>query len=256
MRLKFLMFLLLTSTCLVSHNLSAWTLNNSSRTGFPISDIKVKIATNDCQNANLTASSLDAIVKDAITEFWNKVPTSNLELESLGINTSVNTSSDDSNAAVNKADANGIIIGCSQNATVFTSNSTLGVGGIGCSAGVCRGVVIMNDKAGTNLATSDRATIVTALAHELGHALGLGHSSIQGSLMYYSLSNKTQKTLHQDDIDGISYLYPNEKKIGGIAGACGSIDLNSQNKNTSFLASLAFGLLLLGSLSKFKKRFL
>jgi len=47
----------------------------------------------------------------------------------------------------------------------------------------------------------------TVWTHELGHALGLGHSTVQGSVMepYYEGS---RRTLHQDDIDGISYLYP------------------------------------------------
>jgi hypothetical protein len=238
---------------LFSQNLFAWTLNNSSRSGFPISEIKVKVTSDNCANAGLTASALEAIVQDAIDQYWNTVSTSSLKLESLGL-TSASILSDDATAAGAKADANGILIGCSQNSSLFTSNSTLGVGGLGCSNGVCRGVVLMNDRSGTVLATSSRDTIVTALAHEMGHAVGLGHSSVQGALMYYSLSNKTQKALHQDDIDGINYLYPNEKKVAGLAGACGSIDVNQRPDQVfSFLVTLVIGIAIAIAIPKLKR---
>lgn len=239
---------------LFSNSAFSWTINNASRTGFPISDIKVKVSSDNCANAGLTAFSLEAIVQDAITQYWNTVSTSSLQLESLGV-TSVSILSDDTTAAGAKADANGIIIGCSQNSSVFTSNSTLGVGGLSCSNGVCRGVVLMNDRSGTNLSTSSRDTIVTALAHELGHAVGLGHSSVQGALMYYSLSNKTQEALHQDDIDGINYLYPNEKKLAGLSGACGSIDTHQRpDQILSFLLTLLLGISLSFVLPKITRR--
>lgn len=238
---------------LFSQSSYAWTLNNSSRSGFPVSDIKIKVTSDNCANAGLTASALEAIVQDAIVQYWNTVSTSSLKLESLGL-TSASILSDDATAAGAKADANGILIGCSQNSSVFTSNSTLGVGGLGCSNGVCRGVVLMNDRSGTVLATSSRDTIVTALAHEMGHAVGLGHSSVQGALMYYSLSNKTQEALHQDDIDGINYLYPNEKKIAGLAGACGSIDINQRpDQFFSFLLTIILGFSLALLMPKIKR---
>jgi hypothetical protein len=46
-------------------------------------------------------------------------------------------------------------------------------------------------------------------AHEFGHALGLGHSTIQGATMYPSVSscNQSNRTLDADDIDGILSLY-------------------------------------------------
>jgi hypothetical protein len=88
----------------------------------------------------------------------------------------------------------------------------------------------------------------------MGHAVGLGHSSVQGALMYYSLSNKTQKALHQDDIDGINYLYPNEKKVAGLAGACGSIDVNQRPDQVfSFLVTLVIGIAIAIAIPKLKR---
>jgi hypothetical protein len=52
------------------------------------------------------------------------------------------------------------------------------------------------------------------IAHEVGHILGLGHSQDPAALMYYNAGGKAALTLGQDDIDGISYLYP-RNELGG-----------------------------------------
>ena len=43
-------------------------------------------------------------------------------------------------------------------------------------------------------------------AHEIGHALGLGHSDVKSSLMW-PLARKGKPQLNQDDIAGIRSLY-------------------------------------------------
>lgn len=47
-------------------------------------------------------------------------------------------------------------------------------------------------------------------AHEFGHAIGLGHSTITGATMYPSVStcNQGNRTLEADDIAGARSLYP------------------------------------------------
>ena len=49
----------------------------------------------------------------------------------------------------------------------------------------------------------------TVALHELGHLLGLGHSDVNGSVMWPTVStNFTLRTLQADDLAGIRALYP------------------------------------------------
>ncbi|KAL6325480.1 hypothetical protein AAG906_023325 [Vitis piasezkii] len=47
----------------------------------------------------------------------------------------------------------------------------------------------------------------TVALHEIGHLLGLGHSSVQNAIMFPSISSGVTKGLHEDDIQGIRALY-------------------------------------------------
>ncbi|KAK1556746.1 hypothetical protein Q3G72_011282 [Acer saccharum] len=47
----------------------------------------------------------------------------------------------------------------------------------------------------------------TVALHEIGHLLGLGHSQVQGAIMWPSIPAGTTKGLHRDDIEGIRALY-------------------------------------------------
>ncbi|PSS35187.1 Metalloendoproteinase [Actinidia chinensis var. chinensis] len=43
--------------------------------------------------------------------------------------------------------------------------------------------------------------------HEIGHLLGLGHSSEKNAIMYASIAQGVTRSLHEDDIQGIKALY-------------------------------------------------
>ncbi|TXG64629.1 hypothetical protein EZV62_011623 [Acer yangbiense] len=54
---------------------------------------------------------------------------------------------------------------------------------------------------------SNSFDLETVALHEIGHLLGLGHSQVQGAIMFPSISTGVTKGLHQDDIQGIRVLY-------------------------------------------------
>lgn len=47
----------------------------------------------------------------------------------------------------------------------------------------------------------------TVAIHEIGHLLGLGHSSVPEAIMYARIGDGVVKNLHEDDIQGIRALY-------------------------------------------------
>ncbi|GFS31055.1 hypothetical protein Acr_00g0015390 [Actinidia rufa] len=49
--------------------------------------------------------------------------------------------------------------------------------------------------------------VETVALHEIGHLLGLGHSSVQNAIMYPTINPGMTKGLHGDDIQGIRALY-------------------------------------------------
>lgn len=73
--------------------------------------------------------------------------------------------------------------------------------------------------------------IETVFLHENGHALGLGHENDVPSIMasYYSTINRV---LYQDDIDGITFLYPGTSTLEPDADGDGVPD--SQDKCPGF----------------------
>ncbi|HEY8269938.1 MAG TPA: matrixin family metalloprotease [Pseudobdellovibrionaceae bacterium] len=91
-----------------------------------------------------------------------------------------------------------------------------------------------------NISNFDHTVLKIILAHEIGHLLGLGHSASTKALMYYDASAKTSLSLSQDDIDGISYLYPSDEMSSGKYGGCGLVtNVSPPNSNHEILVLLA-----------------
>ncbi|XP_038716109.1 metalloendoproteinase 3-MMP-like [Tripterygium wilfordii] len=57
-------------------------------------------------------------------------------------------------------------------------------------------------------ATRGAFDLETVALHEIGHLLGLGHSSVEGAIMFPTISSGVTKLgLHGDDLQGIKVLY-------------------------------------------------
>jgi hypothetical protein len=236
-------------TCILYSALGYSFTINRDMAGFNSNNIDIEIANTDCSGAGFTTSQYSKLIKDAVDEYWNSIPTSALYLKVTGIKTSIDIDGDQFSTAINKASTGKILAGCNDDVTDFTDGSILGAAVATCDSSGCRSVLILNAHPNSELKNMSDKEIKAVIAHEIGHAFGLGHSEYQHNLMYYSVGGKTQKWLGIDDIDGATYLYPHDAEIAGLLGSCGTIKdiskhkLNNKNKSfMNFLWIFIFGL--------------
>jgi len=235
----------------------AFTLNNSAALVFNHDEVKVNIANITCTNIGIDTLELKSIVADAVHQYWNTSPTSRLKLRAgsiisvasgYGTDIICNTgTSCTPNPAL--AVASDILITCNTNAANFSSSAILAVtvpNNI-TDKNIIGSLILINDRTGNQFANKSRDEKISIIAHELGHAFGLGHSPVNDSLMYYSTVN-IRTNLGQDDIDGITYLYPKQQPI-----TCGTI---SEKNNPNSWLGLFIGIGLIALLNKFQLRYL
>jgi hypothetical protein len=246
----FLIFLLFSSVA------KAFTLNTNFNAGFSDNEIKYYVTSNStCLNAGVSASELLSIAEDAAKKFWNTVPTSAMRLKKGGILTTtenlyltgvlcVTDSVTSCDPATTIPKVNNIVIACNNETGKNFPNSNyyaLSVPNHFSKKKIKGSVILINDSGNTQFDKLSRAEMVNILAHEFGHAVGLGHSKDEAALMF-SRHFKSRNYLGQDDIDGISYLYPN--KLHGCSGILGTIkNIDDQEGPWNFLALLVFSML-------------
>ncbi len=216
-------------------NANAYTLNNNFGAAFDKNSVKVAVAGNSvCSNAGITAEELLSLVKPALNNFWNEVPTSKLRLKTNGMTDEINniidgrlcapTDDECLDDAASHGDTvvppvNDIVISCNRKFENFGDSSVIAVTVPNNFKGrnIRGSVILINDTSNTfgNLSRSDKISVI---AHEIGHAFGLGHSEDKAALMYYKTVN-LRRNLGQDDVDGVSYLYPVHLDGCGLFGA-------------------------------------
>ncbi|EIE02000.1 matrixin family metalloprotease [Leptospira licerasiae] len=96
-----------------------------------------------------------------------------------------------------------------------------------------------------------KLSLPTAFKHELGHCLGLLHSSerpyesnpvLKGALMYYSLGYGEVKSLNSDDIAGIKALYGERIDLNEILGNfCRALNIDPADPWCIVVACFAIG---------------
>lgn len=215
---------------LASLNAHAFTLNNTAKLVFADDEVKVNVASG-CAEIGISSEELLELVGKAVDNFWNKSPTSRLKLRKGSVvNVDSRYHSDQICTPSTNCDPNpvlavdsDILIACNDNATNFPSSSILGITIPNNIAGgtIIGSLIMINDTASTQFDSKSEDSKIAILAHEIGHAFGLGHSPVQDSLMYYATVSQ-RKALGRDDIDGISYLYPKQQPFSG----CGTVDMS------------------------------
>lgn len=265
----------------------AWTLNNNFGASFKDNHVKVYVDESTvCPNNRLTPDELESLIKPSVDDFWNEVPTSNLRLEAAGFSSHINTinqgrlcsPTDDACIAAGEAAGNDgtpedglipavddIIIACNSNPLNFGGGNVLAVTIPNKFSGKkIKGALILINEASTSFGDLSRSDQIGVIAHEIGHAIGLGHSKDKAALMYYRTVS-LRSNLGQDDVNGVSYLYPIVMDIfglsedgaleGGFLGSCGTISTDKKNPPGPppfLLMGIAFGgLIILYELIRF-----
>ena len=250
--MKLLVFII----CFISSSTFAFTLNNNVDLVFGKNEVTVNVAANSCSHIGMTDTEILTAVQIGVDQYWNKAPTSRLKLRAGTIKSVAaiyktgticlpSTSCDPDPTLAVDSD---ILISCNTNASNFSSTSVLAVTVPNTIDGrtIVGSLVLLNDITPANqmvLKTQDEK--IAIIAHELGHAFGLGHSPVKDSLMYYATVNM-RKSLGSDDIDGISYLYPKEQPV-----SCGTI--TDRNQINQFVFPMIIGIVFIAIMSKARK---
>lgn len=258
---------------LIAPGVEAYTLNNNFGGSFKDNEIKVFVDSGTtCSTNLLTVNELESLVDPAVNKFWNKIPTSSLKLDPAGFSQHITTinqgrlcspTDDECISEANTAGGidplkglippvNEIVIACNRNPLNFGGGNVLAVTipNKFSSKKISGAVILINDSS-NNFGSLSRSDQIGVLSHEIGHALGLGHSEDEEALMYYRTVNQ-RSNLGQDDIDGINYLYPmlldTFGLTNGLLGSCGTIstDKNEPPSNPPFAQmGITLGLMIL-----------
>ncbi len=219
---------LLIALLISTYSYASFTILANVPIRFANPEIRVDVAADGCANLNDTPDEILDMVDIAVSEYWNKISTSSLHLRAGDI---VTVSSDYNNNMICDEDEptclnpvpntnKQVLIVCNSNNNPFSSSGILAVtlpNNLN-GAEIVGAVIGINAKATTKYNDQTRAQKIALLAHEIGHAFGLGHSSDTASLMYFrNLSGR--ETIGVDDWQGATYLYPKEQ-----APICGTVE--------------------------------
>ena len=198
-------------------------------------NVTVNISSNSCANAGISHDELFSLVEEAMENYWNAVPTSALELSRGGI-IAVDVDGDLAQLQPN----NTILVGCSAH-TSFDAGSSYpeGLGGMGRSGQKVYGFVLVNNVYTGGWATGTHQRLLYVIAHELGHAVGLHHSHDPASIMSYNAGYDFPNYLSQDDMDGVTYLYPME-----MSSSCGTVSVINDKNIFNMVISFVLGFIL------------
>jgi hypothetical protein len=247
--MRYLLFFLLSS------NAFAFTLNTNINAAFSSNKVKIYVSENSsCTNAGVSKEELLSIAVEGGQKFWNRVPSSNLELSRGGIYSTsdskfltgvlcVEDSVTSCNPSTTIPAVTEIVIACNSNTTdnfTFSGMYALTLPNNISNKSIKGAVILVNDSASTPFSSLSREEMINVMAHEIGHAIGIGHSKKAANLMY-STYYPNRHSLGQDDIDAVTYLYPN--KLDGCSGIFGTVALlGDDDQSPPFLWTLIIGL--------------
>ncbi len=199
----------------------AFTLTTSNMRGWDKEEVVFRFNSANCATS---AGAIEEAIDHAV-DLWNAVPTSRLKVSYGGTTTETSASA----SPVIRCVTSGI-------------SGAVGVGIITTRSGVIQeGEIQLNSEAGDsgNIGTKSEAQLKITIAHEMGHIFGLGHSAVEDALMYFSLGSKENAILSQDDMDGMTWLYPRKEPGDGVLG-CGTISTEGGDGGSGGLFAVFF----------------
>ena len=243
-----------------SPHLFAYTLNNNFGASFKSHNVSVKIVGDTtCAGAGINVYELRDLIEPAINQFWNRVPTSDLRLSDGGFTDPINNintgklCAPTDTSCITAAGANvigpvnDIIIACNTGDNFGGGNVLAVTIPNNFSGKDIVGSVILINNTSSSFGSLSKADQIGVIAHEIGHAIGLGHTDEKAALMYYRTVDQ-RRALGEDDMRGVSYLYPMKLDGFGLLGGCGTIQTNNPTppKNPPFWPmGLSLGVMIL-----------
>lgn len=212
---------------LFSNMSHAFVLLNPAYKLHDATNAQVMVSAEGCIANGVSDAEIVEGIRYAI-EFWNDVPESRLKLKYGGKSSATLTDP--------RIPKNEIIVGCGTLPSLQILGATQHDRGNGSAR------VLMNEAVYTG--SYNKNSFIGTMTHEIGHGVGLYHSKDPASVMTYSPHEWVDipKYISQDDIDGVVYLYPNEKAAAGFLGSCSSFASEGRT-NVNFYLDFLLGFL-------------
>ena len=209
----------------------AYTLYGSSDIqGWTTDTLSINVNYDNC---GVAKADLQGAIDRALA-LWNRVPTSRIKLVR---GNEVSTTPAQAKAGSASDGTPTPLIVCDPDMTARFNTSSdpfdseyipaLTIPDVDSNLNINYAVMFLNAESGKYARISNLSidTVTIVIAHELGHVLGLGHTQDKASLMYYNASARTELSLSQDDMDGVTFLYPRAEIGGNKMMGCGSLAL-------------------------------
>ncbi len=220
-----------------------------------------------CADANTSGEQLLTMARQAVDQFWNKISGSRLHFVVAGYWENDVVRFETGELCTPGVDCNNstvpntteVIIACNDNTDNFSATTYAKTSIVVDGAYITGANILLNNTTGSIFGDLTDRQKLWVLAHELGHAAGLGHSKNPANLMYYTLT-PDRLALGEEDYWGMSYLYAQNHDGCGLIG---SIRDQSKNKDetengpwwSSFLIGFSFLIFLVLLQKVFLKRF-